>query len=309
MTPVKQKTHISLSAVLCALVFALVVPLTGCNEDVTATLGTDLPFSLFGVLSPQLDSQWVRVYPIEERLDPVVAETLDAAFESTNLQTGQSHTWRDSVIQDVLQQEAHVFWVPVQVEYEHTYLLKVRRSDGAESSVEVTVPPRTEVVIGPPNVTFSSASLPISIVGQAPRLNRIEIAYTVRFQPIFQESLRSESVSISYDGEQRRTAEGWNIAIDFSGDFKRVGNMVERRIEQPFDRSFGLVLTGMTLRLIVANEAWNPPGGVFDPTVLVQPGTMTNVQNGFGFVGAGYRVEESWVPDDEAIKASGFRAP
>lgn len=301
--------HISSSAALCALLVALAVPLVGCDEEVTAVLGTDVPFSLFGVLSPQLDSQWVRVYPIEESLNPSIPDRLDALFESTDLQTGQSHVWRDSVIQDVLNQEAHVFWLPIQVEYEHTYRLEVRRSDGAESHVEVSVPPRTEVVIGSPIVAPGRVRLPISILGQAPRLNRIEIIYSVTFQPVVREGQRSDRVSVSYDGEQQRTADGWEIWTDLARDFNRVGDVVERRIEQPYDRGVGLVLNEMTLRLIVANESWNPPGGVFDPTVLVQPGTMRNVENGFGFVGAGYRVEESWLPLEDIIKAAGFRVP
>ena len=41
--------------------------------------------------------------------------------------------------------------------------------------------------------------------------------------------------------------------------------------------------------------------------MLVQPGLMSNVDNGFGFVGAGYRIELTWLPDDDVVARSGFR--
>ena len=57
----------------------------------------------------------------------------------------------------------------------------------------------------------------------------------------------------------------------------------------------------ITVKLIVANREWRPPGGVFDPDILVEPGTMSNVDGGFGFVGAGFRLRESWMPTDTLL--------
>jgi len=34
-----------------------------------------------------------------------------------------------------------------------------------------------------------------------------------------------------------------------------------------------------------------------------------NVENGFGFVGAGYRLADTWTPDDEALTAAGWTVP
>lgn len=302
----KNAVHIFPGVVVGILLLFFV--LTGCDEDVTAVRGTDQPFSLYGVLSPQFDSQWVRVYPIEGRLEPGTTEPLDAQFASTDLQNGERHVWNDSLVEDLFNQKGHAFWAPFRAEYEHTYTLEVRRSDDATSSVEITVPPLTKITPQDPTVIASSVQLPVHVGARAPRLNKIEVSYAVSFIPAGERRSEGEDVVIAYDGRERKTEEAWIIPIDMSGDFKDVSNIVTQRIGSPIDREFGLLLLSIAVRLIVANEEWAPPGGTFDPAVLVQPGTMSNVENGFGFVGAGYRLEKRWVPAAEAITAAGFRA-
>jgi hypothetical protein len=36
---------------------------------------------------------------------------------------------------------------------------------------------------------------------------------------------------------------------------------------------------------------------------------MSNVENGFGFVGAGYRLQETWTPDTETLTRAGWTDP
>src|SRR5690606_7524938 len=61
-------------------------------------------------------------------------------------------------------------------------------------------------------------------------------------------------------------------------------------------------LLGAGVRITVLDEAFVPPGGVFDPDILVQPGTLSNVQNGFGFVGSVARYTAEWVFSDDAME-------
>lgn len=281
--------------------------LLGCKEDVVGVLGTDLPFTLYGVLSPQLDSQWVRVYPIEDRLEPAADAELDAVFRSLDVQTGEEHVWRDSVIQDAFGQFAHVFWAPFRAEFNHTYQIAVENSTGDVSTVQTTVPPPTELVIQTAEITFTRVSIPVLVDGDAPRLLRVEVIYAVGFLPVGTGGFESDEVSISYDGLQQRVAEGWIIPINLEADFETVVDSVQRRIDRPIDRGIGAMLNRITVRLIVASEEWNPPGGVFDAEVLVQPDALTNVENGFGYVFSGYRNEIMWTPPDSVIEASRFQ--
>ena len=292
---------------LWTAVIAAALPASGCTEDVTAVLGSDMPYTLYGVLSPQLDSQWVRVFPIEDRLEPASDERLDAVFTSRDLETGEEFVWRDSVIMDAFGQHAHAFWAPFRAEYGHTYRIVVRRSDGRESSVETTVPPETRVVVQPPEVRPTRVLAPVSIEGAAPRLLRIEVVYSVGYLPAGGAGLESDEVIVPYDARQQQVGAGWVVPINLSEDVDVVTDSLQRRIERPVDRAVGIMLNRITLRLIVAGEDWNPPGGVFDPEVLVQPGVLSNVQNGFGYVVSGYRHEITWTPSEETIAASGFR--
>ncbi len=41
---------------------------SGCDTHVDPVRGTDQPFSLFGLFSPEMDTQRVLVFPIEDQL-------------------------------------------------------------------------------------------------------------------------------------------------------------------------------------------------------------------------------------------------
>ena len=271
-------------------------------------LGSERAFSLYGVLSPQLDSQWVRVFPVEDRLEPGVSEELGATLVSTDLETGEEYEWEDSLVADAFGQPAHVYWAPFTAEYGRSYRLQIRGADGGESSVSVTVPPRTDIVVQEADVGALSVVLPVLIDGDAPRVIRVEVEYSVAYLPAGDANPTSASVVIPYPEAAVSTSEGWVVPINLDADFHAVSDTLADRIDRPIDRSYGVYLNILTLHLIVANEEWNPPGGSFDPNVLVQPGTLSNVENGFGFVGAGYRHEHVWVPEPSVARAAGFRA-
>ena len=289
-----------LLAAWAVLACLLAVSLSACEEDVVAVLGTDLPFSMFGVLTPDSDTQWVRVFPIEGRLEPAPPGPLDAQFISTDLLTGETRVWRDSLIQEENDQFAHVFWSSFLTPFGRAYRLAVERPDGAGSQVEVAVPVEATLVM-PPRTELAPALLPVFIEGDVPNLIRIEVNYRYRFRT--PAGIDMGSATISYDGKQSRVEGGWLITLTPASDLRVIQRLLEQNIV--IDTRIGLKLTKLTFSLIVANAEWDPPGGVFDAEVLVQPGTLSNVENGFGFVGAGYRLLSTWVPLDTIIVGDG----
>ena len=106
----------------------------GCSEDVNPVAGTDHVFSFYGVLTPQADTQWVRVFPVEMRLEPAHAPSIDAVVTSTDQQTGARQTWRDTVLTvfdggpDAV--NGYFFWAPLTPGYGNAYRIDVERSDG-----------------------------------------------------------------------------------------------------------------------------------------------------------------------------------
>ena len=293
----RQRRLLSVGAILVCF---LAVSVSACEEDVVAVLGTDLPFSMFGVLTPQADTQWVRVFPIEGRLEPTPPGPLDAQFTSTDLLTGEQRVWQDSLIQEENGQFAHVFWSSFPTPFGRAYRLEVERSDGAASRVEVEVPGPATLVM-PQRTELVPVLLPVFVQGDVPNLIRIEVTYRYRFRT--PAGIEVGTAMVTYDGKQRRVTGGWVIEITPRTDLRAIQRLIEQNTI--VDPNIGLKLTKLTLRLIVANAEWDPPGGVFDADVLVQPGALTNVENGFGFVGAGYRLSSTWIPLDTIIVDGG----
>ncbi|MFQ5570501.1 MAG: hypothetical protein ACE5G0_12540 [Rhodothermales bacterium] len=284
--------------VVCFLAFCM-----GCEEDVDAVLGTDQVFSLFGVFTPQADTQKVRVYPIEGMLQPASPIPLDARFTSTDMQTGDVRVWRDSLVQEANGQVAHIFWSPFRAEYGHTYRVEVARSDGAVARVDVIVPPFADLIEQETPAGFPIRA-PVLVDGEVPRLLKVEVTYHFRARFLSETNLEVGEVLLSYDDKIERVSGGWVIPVDLSTDFLEI----RRRLlmQGRLDANFGIQLSRIRLDLIAASEDWNPPGGVFDADVLVQPGTLSNVEGGFGLVAAGYRLDKAWLPPNEVLRAAGF---
>ena len=270
--------------------------LVGCEEDVVAVTGIDRAFTLYGVLTPQADTQRIAIYSIDGRLQPVQPTPLDGNLTSTNLTNDERQAWTQQVVQDSLGLYAHVYSSTFAADFGTTYLLEVERSDGALTSAEVSVPPLTELEL-PPQLLSMPTVFPIRINGEAPNLIQIEIRYKVIFE--LGSSIGIETYTVFYDGFAERTLDGWIINVLVSRDMLDLRAIL-------VDNGIIAVNTPikpieLRVSLIVANEEWQPPGGVFDADVLAQPDLLTNVDNGFGFIGAGYRLSGRWAPSDSII--------
>lgn len=288
---------------------AVVFILSGCEEDVTAVVGTEHPFSMWGVLNPLSDTQYVRVFPIEGTLNRGEPMPLDARFVSTDLETGEEELWRDSVLVDERGIVGHVFYAPLTVDYQHTYALAITGGHGATASTEVEVPIRTTLTLVEPD-TSVGVILPGLVLNNPPRLVRNELTFGASYIRGFTDGgcplYVYRQYSVSYDDRIREREDGWWFVVNL----REVHGFVETRaLEDPFYLPpFGITFGFLRFDTIVANEAWNPPNGIYDPNVLVEPGTMSNVENGFGFVGAGYRLSRTWTLLNNVVEKSGFRA-
>lgn len=81
---------------------------------------------------------------------------------------------------------------------------------------------------------------------------------------------------------------GERVEIPLNNDRQEMREMLEE-----FGRwqvTYGIVIERIMLRTVATDPDWRPPGGAFDPEVLIDPNAMTNVENGFGFVGSGYEL-------------------
>lgn len=281
-----------------ALLAVLVATGLGCESAVEPVTGTDEAFTLYGFFNPLADTQAVRVFPVEERLARTQPVPIDAAVASTDLTDGSAAAWQDSLVlyQSNLFPDTygHVFYAPFQAAYEHTYRLTATRSDGATAAVEVTVPPRVEPELLPFEVQSFAIRMPVRWSG-APMLNAVEVVYQLVIDGM------EVNYVVPYGPETwTRTADAIVVTVQFADDAQTIRRET---------RGGQFVLLAVEQRALVTNREWDPPGGVYDPEVLVQPGVFSNVEGGFGFVGAGYPAAITWLPDADIVQQVGFELP
>jgi hypothetical protein len=279
--------------------------LAGCEEDVHPFIGTNLPFSVYGLVNPKADTHAVRVFTIDDELRLVSPDPIDAVVSLLHPASGERFFWQDSVIRLPNMDYRHVFWLAEPVIGGERYRLEVERSDGVVTrSEDVTVPLPIAIEIVPTDEqALSTLELPINLIGEPPALPRIELVYdtySVNSAGIRQAEL---PVLISYTGQQiRREEGGWSLTITLRDDFRLIARTyAERELPSEF-----ICAVSLRLDVHVGNAEWVSPIGVFDENFLVEPGTLNNIENGFGFFGAGFVETVTWLPPQLILLQAGF---
>ncbi len=272
----------------------LALAVMGCEDTVAPTGDAGRPFTLYAVLDPMADVQALRVSTFRETLDVPEGDVIDAEVESMDLNTGEAMPWADSLVSFGDGRVGHVFRARFRPVHGHRYRIEVRRSDGAVSSAEVVIPPLVEPL--PLSPVVGSAIVLRSLWPGVPELNEPTAIYEVEDAACV---TRFVAVPVSRPAEPFEF--GWRLGTDLLRDAPRVFAELA-----PVSN---LALIGVRLSAVVSDPGWYPPGGVFDPEVLVDPNAFTNVRNGFGFVGAGYTLSLPVDVDPTFRTRAGFRAP
>ena len=71
--------------------------------------------------------------------------------------------------------------------------------------------------------------------------------------------------------------------------------------------STALTLVSMGVRIRILDANWDPPEGLFDPEVLAQPGTLSNVENGYGFWGSIGVYTQEWPVTIDFSRLLGYK--
>lgn len=266
----------------------------GCDEAVTPPEAIEAYFTLWGALDPEAEVQAVRVVPLMPDLDSEVPRDLQVVVTSQDLETGEVVTWRDSVVTFSDGSLGHVFLGTFRPSYGGRYRLEVRRADGARTAANISVPLRVQPFRQATQLVPGDALFPIYWPG-ALQLNALEMTYELE-----NGSCDRFPFALRFEGEAEPSEFGWTTTVLLGEDAERILEALEGREHAP---------TRITLRAEVATAEWRAPGGVFDPDLFLEPGTFSNVENGFGFVGAAYAVEVSWTPEPAAITRTAFSLP
>ena len=282
--PLFRRSILSLLFILTAV---------GCADSVDPTYDADKPYTLYGVLDPTASRQALRVVPFEPDLNPRDPGPLGAEIASTDLQTGETVLWRDSLVTFGGDRFGYVYLADFRPVYRHTYRIEARRPDGAVSRAEVKVPPFVEPLAQPAETHIGSVVLS-ALWPAAPRLNEAQAVFVLADADC---NTLTETVPTSRPAEPFEF--GWEAPTNFLEDAQQVlANLAPNN---------NVALLDLRLRAVVSSEDWVPVGGTYDPEVLVDPNALTNVEDGFGFVGAGYVMEVSVIPEPDVIRRAGFR--
>ena len=284
--------------------------LVGCEEDVAGPAGADEPFSLYGVFNPRLPTQTVLVAPVEDLLFPESGDALDAVVSSTDLGSGKTYTWRDSVVANATGQLDHIYWAGFTPGYGSRHRMEVTRSDGAKSVVNVEVPGEVRIDY----YDSDTRDLMVAITGVSDfSLVRLDVIYSVRFYDKFEPgtpcSTPLKHYAFSYKNHEVAIENGWKVDINLNLLYETMRSYYNADTGIKFWNPAwdGLALLGMRLAITVGSPDWDPPGGdLSDERVLIQPGTLSNVENGYGLVVGGYNEEATLYPSSRAVADTYF---
>jgi len=121
---------------------------------------------------------------------------------------------------------------------------------------------------------------------------------TIKYRTTIESMYGVEVRNFVFEYEVIQTGDEWVFDVDYSSDF--------RAMQRVLPEGGRLFLSNVTMNVFSVDEQWVPPGGRFDYHLLSEPGTMSNVEGGFGFVGAGVEDSLKWIPSEEIRKQIGF---
>ncbi len=279
---------------LSLLVAFVAVALAGCEEGVIDPPDIEAAYTLWGAFDPTGDVQAVRVVPITDTVGLGSAAPLPVTVTSVDLETGAEQAWRDSVVTYANGSIGHVYLSDFRPAYGSRHVFRVADADG-ETSALVSVPPLIEPIRQEP-IVGAGIEYPVLWI-DAPRLNRVRAEFLVEDNDCAPyTSSRELELSLV-----RPVEFGWRVVLPFDDVAREL--LAESLEATPPGNTEQRALSVRRVRLIVevASEDWRPPGGVFDPEVLIEPGTLSNVTRGFGFVGAAYEQTIEWTPTPDEL--------
>jgi len=284
-----------------AAALSVTLLLGACEESVNPILESSQRFTIFGTLDMNQDTQYVRVIPIRPILEPADGR-LEVTFTSTDLDTGERITWHDSTVQFIDRSIGHVFYTPLRVRPGHTYRVEIQ-APGSDviTSAETTLPGHPTPIVMPEQVmsfttpSGTSVTATQEILWQGVTRAPYAIEHWYRFFVIDDYSFRDVNMPNSvFNVPDPNTPDTWQVRLNLVGDRIVVDTLIEL--------TQGTALAGLGMTLTLLDEAFVPPGGVFDPEVLSQPGTLSNVDNGFGFLGSVGRFSVEWIIADTSAR-------
>lgn len=289
----------SSSRILTAFLL-VALTLSGCDDTLIDPFDNDERyFTVYGYLDLLETEHSLRVVPVTRFAENIESPddgrgAIDAEVYTTDLTSGVRTKWTHRYSQLDDGTWGHIFKAQFLVRPDRTYRLEVIRSDGKMTTAETTVPvARSATLLEKGPVVFSQDS---SFVYQDITIPEISSPWDVTLIYMWSAYPINRRMFIPYGRPGSRLPDGgWQMRINLSEDQEAVKDHVRDSFERgipPEPTTYAVTAMGVQVRIL--DDNWDPPGGVFDPEVLAQPGAMSNVENGYGFFGSIGLYAEEW---------------
>ena len=275
-----------------SLVLVGLFTLSSCSDTFLDPFENDgRYYSVYGFIDASESVHQLRVVEISrfaEQIESDQADTrnFDAQVTTTDLTSGVTTRWTHQLSPFPDGSYGHVFTGRFLARQGRTYRLEIRRSDGRMTTAETTIPRFPITVPNPDTLFFPYESSPDSAFSARVTLPDIASPWDMT---LFYD-LQGLNVEVPYGRPGSRTDEGgWAFDVDMPRDAPLMRSFLDLGPSDPLP-----LLHAITLQVRALDANWDPPGGVFDPDVLAQPGTMSNVVNGYGFFGSVGLYQYTW---------------
>ena len=296
------------SATQALVVAGVLLATTACDDAfIDPFENDDRFFSIYGFIDEAKNFEpgaehTLRVIPITRFAERIESPTddqasIDAVVTTVDVSTGASQRWDHSLEKLDDGTFAHIFRTRFFVQPGRTYRLEVLRSDGVTTTAETKVPTtgRIETLVSAPQVDAETGAITQEIrLAEVPSPWDIEVIYRVGNDFI------ATPYPLPYGRVGTPTDDGgWRFTVNITEDFKRLSALLGTPVS-----AIQVPVMGLKIRLL--DEQWTPPEGVFDPEVLAQPGTLSNVENGYGFWGSLSLYQHDWLTSAALRDLLGF---
>jgi len=281
----RQTKTSRIRAYVC-LTLALILSVS-CNDSVnpfTEETGEN-PFYIYGYLDTAADTQFVRIQAVRPTPLPVGPGEKPERVLSTNVRTGETVSWRDSLTTLENDSLAFLYYALFSPRPGDLYTLEAVASDGASTLASTTLPPLLNLDVDAPVVDAGQVAQRIVWRGLRNAPYEATIFYLIGLP-----NQDDREVAISYENAGSFTSEGWVINLDLDRDASTVRRLLGL---QPTDRS--AKLCGIRMQIARLSDDW---------TASTARG---NVTNGFGFFGSITRFSVPWMLETDVVRELGLQ--
>ena len=261
-----------------AMVAFFALQWTGCRDSFQKLAENEkYAYSMSGVLDLHADTQWVRVMPINKTLLARNTENNVTSVTITREETGETSRLNDSLF--VFDNNVRVwnYWTTMLLHPNEKYTVRAEGEDGTVSAtVSIPSPLPVPVVKTEAENEEEEECIPFVKGSSDTPLVTADLKFYYRLTS-FDKVTAIDELSVSYMDKISRKPNGL-----YKFKFDTLETMFEEVGRNPDDDE-GYIIEEIQLIVATGNEDY-PDYSLFTEEEAVLPGTISNVENGTGFV-------------------------